>query len=39
MDSTIKSLICKKWKDSELEIGVGRHNVDETFVVRGGRQC
>jgi len=34
MDSTIKSLICKKWKESELELGVGRHNVDETFVVR-----
>ena len=34
MDSTIKSLICKKWKDSELELVVGRHNVDETFVVR-----
>jgi hypothetical protein len=33
MDSTIKSLICKKWKESELELGVGRHNVDETFVV------
>jgi hypothetical protein len=34
MDSTIKALIVKKFKDSELELGVGRHNVDETFVVR-----
>jgi hypothetical protein len=34
MDSTIKSLVCKKWKDSELELGVGRHIIDETVVVR-----
>jgi hypothetical protein len=34
MDSTIKALIVKKFKDSELELEVGRHNVDETFVVR-----
>jgi hypothetical protein len=34
MDSTIKALIVKKFKDAELELGVGRHNVDETFVVR-----
>jgi hypothetical protein len=34
MDSTIKSLICKKWKDSELELSVGRHFVDECVVMR-----
>jgi hypothetical protein len=34
MDSTIKALIVKKFKDAELELGIGRHNVDETFVVR-----
>lgn len=34
MDSTIKALIVKKFKDTELELGIGRHNVDETFVVR-----
>ena len=33
MDSTIKSLVCKKWKDSEFDLDVGRHNVHETFVV------
>ena len=34
MDSTIKALIVKKLKDSELDLPVGRTNVDETFVVR-----
>jgi hypothetical protein len=34
MDSTIKSLICKKWKDSELELGIGRHTFRETFLVQ-----
>ncbi len=34
MDSTIKALIVKKFKDAELELGIGRHNVDESFVVR-----
>ena len=34
MDNNVRALIVKKFKDSELELGVGRHNVDETFVVR-----
>lgn len=34
MDNNVRALIVKKLKDAELEIGVGRHNVDETFVVR-----
>ena len=34
MDSTIKALIVKKFKDSELDLDVGRHWVDETVVVR-----
>jgi hypothetical protein len=34
MDNNVRALIVKKLKDSELDLGVGRHNVDETFVVR-----
>ena len=34
MDSTIKALIVKKFKDSEMDLDVGRHWVDETVVVR-----
>jgi hypothetical protein len=34
MDNNVRALIVKKFKDAELELGVGRHNVDETFVVR-----
>jgi len=34
MDNNVRALIVKKFKDSELGLGVGRHNVDETFVVR-----
>jgi hypothetical protein len=34
MDNNVRALIVKKFKDAELDLGVGRHNVDETFVVR-----
>ena len=34
MDNNVRALIVKKFKDADLELGVGRHNVDETFVVR-----
>jgi len=34
MDSTIKGLIVKKFKDAELELGVGRHTFRETFLVQ-----
>jgi hypothetical protein len=34
MDSNIKALIVKKFKDAEMDLNVGRHWVDETFVVR-----
>ena len=34
MDSSIKALIIKKFKDAEIELDVGRHWVDETVVVR-----
>ena len=34
MDSNIKALIVKKFKDTELDLNVGRHWVDETVVVR-----
>lgn len=34
MDSSIKALIVKKFKDAELDLAVGRHWVDETVVVR-----
>jgi hypothetical protein len=33
MDSTIKALIVKKFKDEVVDLAVGRHHVDETFVV------
>jgi hypothetical protein len=34
MDSNIKALIVKKFKDAETDLDVGRHWVDETIVVR-----
>ena len=34
MDSNIKALIVKKFKDAEMDLDVGRHWVDETVVVR-----
>ena len=34
MDSTLKALIVKKFKDSELNLDVGRHWIDETVVLR-----
>ena len=34
MDSTLKALIVKKFKDSELDLDVGRHWIDETVVLR-----
>jgi len=34
MDNNVRALIVKKFKDAELDLGIGRHNVDETFVVR-----
>ena len=34
MDSNIRALIVKKFKDAEMDLDVGRHWVDETFVVR-----
>lgn len=34
MDSTLKALIVKKFKDSEFELDVGRHWIDETVVLR-----
>jgi hypothetical protein len=34
MDSSIKALIVKKFKDAELNLDLGRHWVEETFVVR-----
>jgi hypothetical protein len=34
MDSSIKALIVKKFKDAELDLDVGRHWVDETVVIR-----
>lgn len=33
MDSTLKALIVKKFKDEIVDLDVGRHHVDETFVV------
>ena len=33
MDSTIKALIVKKFKDEAVDLAVGRHPVDESFVV------
>jgi len=34
MDSTLKALIVKKFKDSELDLDVGRHWIDETVVLQ-----
>lgn len=34
MDSNVKALIVKKFKDAELDLDVGRHWVDETVVIR-----
>ena len=34
MDSNIKALIVKKFKDAEMDLDVGRHWVAETVVVR-----
>jgi hypothetical protein len=34
MDSTLKALIVKKFKDSELDLDIGRHWIDETVVLR-----
>ena len=34
MDSNVKALIVKKFKDVEMDLDVGRHWVDETVVVR-----
>lgn len=34
MESNLKALIVKKFKDAELDLDVGRHRVDETLVVR-----
>ena len=34
MDSTTKALLKKAWKNEELDLGVGRHYIDEEFVVR-----
>jgi len=34
MDSTLKALIVKKFKDSEADLDVGRHWIDETVVLR-----
>ena len=34
MDSSIKALIVKKFKDAELELDIGRHWIDETVVLR-----
>jgi hypothetical protein len=34
MDSNVKALIVKKFKDADLDLDVGRHWVDETVVVR-----
>ena len=34
MDSSIKALIVKKFKDAEMNLDVGRHWVDETVVVQ-----
>ena len=36
MDSNIRALIVKKFKDSEMDLEVGRHWVDETVVLLSG---
>jgi hypothetical protein len=34
MDSNLKALIVKKFKDTESDLDVGRHWIDETLVIR-----
>ena len=34
MDTSVKALIVKKFKDAEIDLEVGRHWIDETVVVR-----
>jgi hypothetical protein len=34
METTLKALIVKKFKDADIDLDVGRHWVDETVVVR-----
>ncbi|MFM7033756.1 MAG: hypothetical protein ACKOYJ_00975 [Planctomycetia bacterium] len=34
MDSSIKALIVKKFKDADVDLDVGRHYIDETVVLR-----
>ena len=34
MDSNVKALIVKKFKDAEMDLDVGRHWIEETVVVR-----
>lgn len=34
MDTSIKALIVKKFKDAELDLDVGRHYIDETVVLQ-----
>jgi len=34
MDSNVKSLLVKKFKDAEFDLDVGRHWIDETVVLR-----
>jgi len=34
MDTSIKALIVKKFKDAEADLDVGRHYIDETVVLR-----
>ena len=34
MDSNIKALLVKKFKDADMDLDVGRHWIDETVVVR-----
>lgn len=34
MDSILKALIAKKFKDADLDLDIGRHWIDETVVLR-----
>jgi hypothetical protein len=34
MESTVKALIAKKFKDADMDLDVGRHWIDETLVIR-----
>jgi len=34
MDSTTKALICRKFKEAEVDLDVGLHHIDETVVIR-----